>query len=675
MTSSVPRAPARFAAARFASPVLASSVSPAFASPAFPRALTLSVLTLSGLTAHAQTVVASATTLPPVVVTATRFAEDADKLPFGVSVISAQQIRDAGVTTVNEAVMKLLGVPGRLDFYGGGDYGLDLRGFGGTSDGNQVVIVDGVRFSEADLGGTRLAGIPIDSVESIEVIRGNAAVLYGEGATAGALVITTKAASGKARTSSGRGYLGMGSHALLDARGGATLVQGGFSLDASVNARTSDGHRDNFKSSVESHGLTAQWRNEWLRAGVRHGQDKLETGLPGSLDADQYAANPRQTNTPTDHATIDNLNNGAFASATFGHWQIGLDGGHRDKSLTSVSSFVYAYDIEARNRNLRVRHSAPFGAFHNTVTAGLDRNDWTRVVAGAFGSTAEQRAKGVYLTDDLTLPSGTRVSAGIRRTHITKSTTSAPTAGIDSRFTAWDLGVVQPVGGDASVFIRGGRSFRFANVDEIGFTGPGATLVPQTSRDLDLGARMAWGAGRGELRYYRNALRNEIGFDPAAPGPFGPGANVNFDPTLRQGLELELQQALHSTVQLRLNAAARQAKFTQGPYDGNNVALTARRTVSAGVDWEFLAGHKLNGLLNHVSSQSPDFGNTCSMPAITTTSLRYAFNTSNVELALGVSNLADKKYYTQAFRCVSGEPSAIYPEAGRGFVASLRVSL
>ena len=43
--------------------------------------------------------------------------------------------------------MKLLGVPGRLDFYGGGDYALDLRGFGGTADNNQIVIVDGVRLN------------------------------------------------------------------------------------------------------------------------------------------------------------------------------------------------------------------------------------------------------------------------------------------------------------------------------------------------------------------------------------------------------------------------------------------------------------------------------------------------------------------------------------------------
>ena len=164
-----------------------------------------------------------------------------------MSVITAEDMRDAGVSTVNEALMKLLGVPGKLDFYGGGDYGLDLRGFGTTAGSNQVVLVDGVRISEADLGGTRLAGIPIDSIDRIEVIRGSAAVLYGEGATGGAIVITTKAASGNAVTG-GRAYMALGSQALAEARAGGTLVSGGFSLDVAGMRRTSDGHRENFRS-------------------------------------------------------------------------------------------------------------------------------------------------------------------------------------------------------------------------------------------------------------------------------------------------------------------------------------------------------------------------------------------------------------------------------------------
>lgn len=654
MMSSALRASARSAAARLSSP-----------------ALSLSALALACVAAQAQT-----PTLPPVTVTATRFPEDASRLSFSVSVLTAEQIRDSGAVNVNDALMKLLGVPGRQDFYGGGDYQLDLRGFGTTADSNQIVIVDGVRFSEADMGGTRLAGIPIDSVDTIEVVRGGtAAVLYGEGGTAGAIVITTKAASGKPRVSAGQGYLAMGSHSLLEARSSATVVKDGFSLDASLNARDTQGHRRNFASSTDGRSLAAQWRNDWLRIGARHAQDALETGLPGALTTAEYDADPTQAQPghESDRAKVDNQRNGVFAAASFGDFQVSFDAGQRNKALDSVTSFAYAYNVEARNRSLRVHHSAPIGGFTNTVIAGVDDDAWKR--ADNFGGSAEQESRGFYVKDDLATPWGTVISLGVRRQSADKTNFGPPIANVDQRFNAWNLGVVQPVGQTMSLYGNLGRSFRFPNVDEIGFTAIGATLEPQTSRDAELGFRMGWRGGRFDVRGYHSALRQEIGYNPEAPGPFGPGANVNFEPTVRQGVELETRQQLDRAWLVWANASARRAEFTDGPYDGNRIALTPRYTASLGVDWKPLASHTVGVLVNAVSSQSPTFENTCTMPAYTIGSLRYAFSTEQVELGLRVNNATDKKYYTQAYGCAGGVPTSIYPEAGRNVVLSLRVSL
>ena len=55
-----------------------------------------------------------------------------------------------------------------------------------------VLVLDGVRLSENELGGAALSTIPIDTVDRIEIIRGGASVLYGEGATGGVIIITTK---------------------------------------------------------------------------------------------------------------------------------------------------------------------------------------------------------------------------------------------------------------------------------------------------------------------------------------------------------------------------------------------------------------------------------------------------------------------------------------------------
>ena len=128
-----------------------------------------------------------------------------------------------------------------------------------------------------------------------------------------------------------------------------------------------------------------------------------------------------------------------------------------------------------------------------------------------------------------------------------------------------------------------------------------------------------------------------------------------------------------ASVDLRVNAALRQAKFTEGIYAGNDVALVPARTIALRADWRPFAGHSVNGGVNWVSSQSPDFANACKIPAYATVDLRYAVQFRNAEFALAAGNLFDRRYYTQAFGCNAGVTTSIYPEAGRVMTASVRI--
>lgn len=620
------------------------------------------------------------TQLKEVVVTATRFPEPANSLPFGVSVISAADIQASGANSINEAVMKLLGVPGRLDTSGGNNYTLDLRGFGVTADSNQVVIVDGLRLNEGDLSSAGLASIPIESVHSIEVLRGTGAVLYGEGATGGVIIVTTKAGTGAQRTNAANLYAAAGSNGLQDLRAGAVLASGGFSIDVSADDRRSDGHRVNFASETDSLSATGQWSNDWLRLGARVGRNSLHSGLPGSLTAAQYAANPQQANNTNQFGSSKKDNVGVFVEANTGDWQLAADANQRTKQYTSFSfGSLYGYDVDASNYSVRARHEGKLGGHANAFVVGYDKGDWDRVITqSAFtpiGTLATASTSAIYLKDDLTLAStGTRLSIGWRTEKLEKTEASS-TSSLSDRQHAWDLGVSQPVAKDVTVYGRLGQSFRLPNVDEFSFTTPGLPLKAQTSRDLELGARWKLEAGQFEVRWYRNNLKNEIGYDPSGVGPFGPfGANINFDPTRRQGIELEARQALSPSLDLRLNAALRQARFTSGAYAGNDLALVPKKTLSVRADWRPAPGHTLDTGVSWVSSQSPDFANACKMPSYATVDLRYAYQFKNAEFALGIANLTDHKYYTQAFGCTAaGVTTSIYPEAGRTVTASLRL--
>ena len=644
------------------------------------RAALLSLLAATPLPGLAQT-----TSLPETVVTATRFPEVSSVLPFGVSVITAEEIQASGMTTVNEAVMKLLGVPGRLDTSGGSNYSLDLRGFGTTSDSNQVVIVDGLRLNEGDSAPANLAAIAIDSVYKIEVLRGSAAVLYGEGATGGAIIVTTKSGAGVRRANSAQIYAGLSSYGTQDGRTNAVLTGGGFTVDVAGGARSSDGFRRNFANSANDLAATVQYSNDWLRLGVRAGNSSSYSGLPGALTADQYAANPTQANPgrTTDHGSVQNSNAGLFMETNLGNWQLAADANQRTKNSASASVLdgPYSYNVDAANYSLRARNTEAFGAFANSFLIGADNDNWTRTITqSAFtpiGTMATSKSSAIYVKEDLTYkPSGTRLSLGLRSQTINKTEVSSATSSSGNQ-EAWELGLSQPLPHDVTLYGRVGKSFRLAHVDEFSFSNPAVDLLPQTSRDVEMGVRLKLSQTLLELRWYRSDLTNEIGYDPNANGPFSAfgfnGANINFDPTRRQGVELSVKTAVTNALDLSANAALREAKFVSGPYAGNNVPLVPQQTMALRANWHPMPKHTLATGLNWVASQNSDFANACTIPAYTTMDMRYAYQIHNIELALGVANLTDQKYYTQAFGCTNGVTTSIYPEPGRIVTASMRL--
>jgi iron complex outermembrane receptor protein len=625
---------------------------------------------LSAFSAHAQS--ESSGNLKELVVTANRFSEDSASLPYGVSVITAKEIAASGAASVSEAIMRLLGVPGRLDTSGGNNYGLDLRGFGSTADSNQVVIVDGRRMNEQDLSTTGLGTIAIDTVQRIEVIRGNAAVVYGEGATAGAIIVTTKAGQGTERRNAASVSATTGSFGLKEYRTNATIASGGVSVDVAASDRASSGHRDNFASTNNSLGATLQWSNDWLRMGVQSSRNIQRSGWPGSLTDTKYSLDASQANSLTQYGQLKSERSGVFLEAMFGDWQLGLDIGERSKKTDSSYGTLL---VNANSANVRARNEFKNATFANAFTVGADSGEWKSVRDSTSNAKSESNA--VYVNDDITyLATGTRLSVGLRDEKLKKSTDSA-TINLDESQTAWHVGLTQELGNGVQTYGRTGQSFRLANVDEINFITPGVALKPQTSNDLELGVRWQNTTGKIDLRWYRSDLTHEIGYDPAALGPYSPGfpgANVNFDPTRHQGLELEARHNLNAQTALRFNAASRQARFMAGPYDGKDIALVPSNTVALGVEWMPADKHLLNMGVTWVSSQKPNFANTCDMPAYNTLDARYSYATKEVEFAFGINNLADAKYYTLAYGCTAaGQPTAIYPEAGRALAATVKL--
>jgi iron complex outermembrane receptor protein len=140
----------------------------------------------------------SAITMEEVVVTATRDKEEIRKVPAHVSVITEEEIKKSGATTVVEVLDKLESIQFRNYSGNSSQAVIDMRGFGGDNPyGKTLIMMDGRKMNRPDMSSINWLQIPLNNIERIEVVRGASSVLYGDAAIGGVINIITKKGRGK----------------------------------------------------------------------------------------------------------------------------------------------------------------------------------------------------------------------------------------------------------------------------------------------------------------------------------------------------------------------------------------------------------------------------------------------------------------------------------------------
>src|SRR6266702_7781102 len=115
------------------------------------------------------------------------------------TVITAEEIAHSPAQTVQEIIAQTPGVQLTTLFGGvnGAQTNVDIRGFGAFATANTLILINGRRLNDIDMAGVDLSTIPRDSIERIEITRGNSgAVLYGDNAVGGVINIVTKTGIG-----------------------------------------------------------------------------------------------------------------------------------------------------------------------------------------------------------------------------------------------------------------------------------------------------------------------------------------------------------------------------------------------------------------------------------------------------------------------------------------------
>ncbi|MBI5519149.1 MAG: TonB-dependent receptor [Desulfovibrio sp.] len=150
------------------------------------RSVCTSLCLLCALCAPGLAAAASAT-LDEVLVTARGIPAPASQTPGSIGVVTQEDIRENGTTSVADALARIPGVTKNGDSPWGAD--VNIRGLGRDQ---VVVLIDGVRVNTTtDING-RLGVVNENDIERIEVLKGPISALYGSGSIGGVVNIITK---------------------------------------------------------------------------------------------------------------------------------------------------------------------------------------------------------------------------------------------------------------------------------------------------------------------------------------------------------------------------------------------------------------------------------------------------------------------------------------------------
>jgi iron complex outermembrane receptor protein len=636
------------------------------------------------------------------------------------TVITAEEIARSPAYTVQEIIAQVPGVQLTTLFgaVNGAQTNVDLRGFGATFVSNTLILINGRRVNDFDMQGVDLSTIPRDSIERIEITKGNSgAVLYGDNVMGGVVNIVTKTGV-TGPPLAARVEIGGGSYGQRQVAASASANAGPWSTSFYGKQINSDGYRVNNKLAQHDAIGDIRYTTPDLTAYLTLSGDEQALGFPGgrlvdpSIGVNQLVTDRKGAATPFDHAEKQGANATAGFIKSLGYGvEMIVDGGVRDKKqqgtfLGSVplSEFNFSYvDAKVQTWSLTPRFSIKnvlFGMPSNILT-GIDFYDATlHQNRSAFNGAPpihmydlSQQTVAAYWQQSIGILPTTDFSYGGRIQHFTAAARdrldpTAPNYFGDAQAMplntgenqhALHIGLEHRFNDVFSVFGRAAHAFRTPNVDERVLAGPSFdpvtfiaipgtfALKTQTSNDVEGGFRIKAGAFAMQSSIYDMELTNELMFNPV--GFF----NYNLDPTRRYGSETSATFRASDTVLLRGGFAYTRAVFREGPFTGNDVPLVSRYTASGGVTWNAWQKYLVvDATVRYWGSRRMDNDQPNTQPLIpanATVDFKLSGEYDRFFWSLSVNNIFNVLYYDYAIAgAFTPDRFSAYPLPGRTFL-------
>jgi len=369
-----------------------------------------------------------------VVVTATRLEQLVKDVPAAVTIVTKEDIRRSGATTVDEVLRLVTGFSQLRQASSHASHpttrSAAVRGLGGSTNSRTLVLLDGVPLNEPYAGAVYWSRVPVESIERIEIVKSGASGVWGNLALGGVIHIITQGprADGPA----------------------VTVVAEGGSLSTANLSTTVRGTRGKVSASVAAHYFRTDGYfsihpdlagpiDRPLKDATRTVDAKLEYqpspsavwSLGGSFYSEDHNGGTPLAGSTVQVGTV--RAGGAFVTTGGSRWQ--ALGVFTSQTNTAIQPTVAAdrraeavsnnqFDIPATAMVANLQWSRPFGTRH-LLSAGGDlqwisaaMNEDYNAVGGQLRSRREthgrQLLNGAYLQDIVQVNPRWRVVAAVR---------------------------------------------------------------------------------------------------------------------------------------------------------------------------------------------------------------------------------------------------------------------
>ena len=645
--------------------------------------------------------------------------------PGSVESLTGTQIRERGDASVQDAISRATGIS-RTGTPGDGGTSLSARGF--TGQGSVMQLYDGNRMYM----GMGTSTFPVDtwSVERVDVLRGPASVLYGEGAT-GAVVNTLpkKPFEGEIENHIRLGY---GSYdrqqEALDSGGSLTDT---LSYRLNLNRLRSNGFIDHGDSSSEFVSGALRWQaadnlsftlasdygdqrpQNYFGTPLINGQ--LHKGLRDknyNVSDDIQHYNDQWTRLTSEWQISDNVSasNELFYLKNQRRWQNAENYNFTDGQLTRSGNFGIKHNQEqVGDRQTFTFKHALFGLDSQTV-AGVEYNrirfrlasntpfkdvledgqpiDINHPAPAAFDSqsafspvfaTTTKTVAGfaenrLQLTDQLSLITGIRRDyAHVDRDDLRTGAQSDKTLTGNN----WKAGLVYAITPDTSIY--GQYSTSTDGVGGLISLSPSQQQFDlSTAKQTEIGIKQAFWNQRGEwtLAAYhivKKKLLTDVPGDPDLKQQVGQQSS--------RGLEASLDLQLPHAWELQANAAIVHAQYddfkqdvdgVQVSRDGNRPVDVPRRTANLWLSKAVTDDIRAGAGVRYVDARYADMANQNELPSYTVVDATVSWKAMrNTTLGLQLNNLFGRTYavsqYNDGQQWILGEPRSFFVTADYTF--------